>query len=90
MGKGIDLKSRKTFPFMESLALRLTGSQYAAQLEEGDSTIWYLGGGYWRAVIREENNVKRAYLIDPDHTAEEIDIIEQAMTILLCGAYKKR
>ena len=52
MGKGIDLKSRKTFPFMESLALRLTGSQYAAQLEEGDSTIWYLGGGYWRAVIR--------------------------------------
>ena len=74
---GIDRGTYKLEGFLERLAHRLTCNNDAS-FSDLDG-VWYLGGGYWRAKI--ENG--KIFLINPDRTQEEIEIIERAMQILL-------
>ncbi len=75
--KGIDNRGRKKDIWLEALAKRLTG-EARASWQDGENA-WYLGGGYWR-VSEDENGI--FWLINPDRTHGEIDIIEQAMNLL--------
>lgn len=74
---GIDTKGLRLLPFMERLALRLTGEHRAAFVES--ENVWYLGAGYWRASIDEDGFV---HLINPSVKPADIKTVEAAMNIL--------
>lgn len=53
--------------------------------DDVESSIWYLGGGYWRAkVFRDAINhmLMCVRLINPDRTVAEIHTVSEAMRIL--------
>lgn len=74
---GIDTKGLRLMPFIERLALRLTGEHRAAFVES--ENVWYLGAGYWRAFVTERGFVR---LVNPSVPQSDIEIVEAAMNIL--------
>lgn len=74
---GIDTKGLRLLPFIERLALRLTGERRAAFVES--ENVWYLGAGYWRAYVTETGFVR---LVNPSVKQTDIEIVEAAMNIL--------
>lgn len=70
---------------LSKLSVRLTGHDNWRDCDDG---LIHLGAGYWRvtAVLKEpldEGKVIGFKLINPDRTSEEIEIITQAMNLLL-------
>lgn len=78
---------RKSYPlevFLRKLTKHLTLSDNYKWVEGED--VWYLGAGYWRAQPFHPdvpNIITGVTLINPDRTSDEIDIIAQAMNVLI-------
>lgn len=80
MREGVENKGMKQDVFLRQLAIHLTLSDRVAWVEP--ENIWYLGAGYWR-VKKDDTGEPFFWLINPDRTYPEIDLIEKAMNILL-------
>lgn len=78
----VDRKSYKIEAFFRKLAKHLTLDEKANYVVSDG--LYYLGGGYWRAKpVSKDGEITGVRLINPSKTADEIEIVAQAMNVLL-------
>ena len=85
--------SNKPDPFIESVVRYVAGErQKWSVTKEGAYQVVYIGAGYWRAVLIENEDrtaLVGIRLVNPDRTGEEIRTVERAVAILTFTEYEQ-